>query len=171
MSQWEGSRPEGYYPKCGSIVTKVWQPPTDGSLKFNVDRSARGCPGMAGMGGVLRNHYGRALDHFSIHMGIQDSNLAEILGFHKARQWCVTNPVLQSVEVIIVSDSMVAISWINDVGFGSLKHVRTIYDIRNMTSFHGNLKIIHNHRASNSFADMLAKRGSNNEGDLMYMGG
>ncbi|KAK3199930.1 hypothetical protein Dsin_023345 [Dipteronia sinensis] len=42
-------------------------------------------------------------------------------------------------------------------------HVRTIYDVRSMLSLHGNLKIIHNPRTSNSFADMLAKRGANNE--------
>ncbi|KAK3200760.1 hypothetical protein Dsin_024175 [Dipteronia sinensis] len=153
------------------IYPAVWQPPNDGSLKFNVDGSARGCPGMAGMGGVLRNHCGRVLGLFSIHVGIQDSNSAEILAIHKACELCVTNPVFQSVEVIIVSDSMVAILWINVAGFGSLEHVRTIDDVRNMISYHGNLKIIHNPRASNSLADMLAKRGSNNEGDLMYMGG
>ena len=30
----------------------VWSPPLNDNLFFNVDGSARGCPGMAGIGGV-----------------------------------------------------------------------------------------------------------------------
>ncbi|KAK3226986.1 hypothetical protein Dsin_006848 [Dipteronia sinensis] len=112
----------------------------------------------------------RVLGLFSIHLGVHDSNTAEILAIHKACEMCVANPVFQETEVIIVSDSMVAISWVNGAGFGSLKHVRTIYDVRSMLSLHGNMKIIHNPRASNSFVDMLANMGTNNEGDLMFLG-
>ena len=33
------------------------------------------------------------------------------------------------------------------------------------------VKVIHNPRASNSFADMLAKKGSNNDGGFLVLGG
>ncbi|KAK3227160.1 hypothetical protein Dsin_007022, partial [Dipteronia sinensis] len=99
-----------------------------------------------------------------------DGSAKEILAIHKACEMCVANPVFQEAEVTVVSDSMVATSWVNRVGFGSLKHVKTIYDVRSMINLHGNLKIIHAPRAQNSFADMLAKRGSNNERDLMFVG-
>ncbi|EOY25536.1 Uncharacterized protein TCM_026934 [Theobroma cacao] len=32
-----------------------WQPPATGELKFNVDGSAKGKPGLAGCGDILRN--------------------------------------------------------------------------------------------------------------------
>ncbi|KAK3185008.1 hypothetical protein Dsin_032294 [Dipteronia sinensis] len=34
------------------------------------------------------------------------------------------------MEVIIVSDSMTAVSWVNGAGFGSIKHVNTIYEAK-----------------------------------------
>ncbi|KAK2644832.1 hypothetical protein Ddye_020027 [Dipteronia dyeriana] len=137
-----------------TVSQETWQPPAKGTLKFNVDGSAKGCPGMAGMSVVLQNHVGRVLSLFSLHLGCQDSNSAEIMAVHMA------------CEI----DSMVATSWVNGVGFCNLKHVRTIYDVRTMINCHGNLKIIHNPRATNFFLDMLAKRGSNNEGDMLFVG-
>ena len=38
------------------MKAEVWQPLSPVSLKFNVDGSAKGSPGQAGMGGVLRNN-------------------------------------------------------------------------------------------------------------------
>ncbi|KAK2653709.1 hypothetical protein Ddye_013565 [Dipteronia dyeriana] len=153
-----------------TVSQETWQPPAIGSLKFNVDGSIKGCPGMAGMGGVLQNHEGRVLGLFSLHMGCQNSNSVEIIAIHKAYEMCVSNSLFQNDEVIIVSDSKVATFWVNGVGFSNLKHVRTIYDVRTLINCHGNLKIIHNSRATISFTDMLAKRGSNNEGDMMFVG-
>ncbi|XVF56550.1 hypothetical protein PTKIN_Ptkin06aG0130000 [Pterospermum kingtungense] len=46
--------------KKGNVVRKVqcWIPPPKGVVKFNVDGSAFGKPGPAGIGGVMRNHEG-----------------------------------------------------------------------------------------------------------------
>ena len=41
--------------------SKVWRPPELDSLKFNVDGFARGLPGQAGIGGVLRDSCGNVL--------------------------------------------------------------------------------------------------------------
>ena len=79
--------------------------------------------------------------------------------------------MFQKVEVIIVSDSMTAVSWVNGTGIASLKHVRWKYDVRSMITFHGNLKVIQNSRVSNLVTDMLVKKGSNNEGDFQILGG
>lgn len=46
-----------------SIVVS-WSPPF-GDLKFNVDGAAKGKPGPAGVGGVLRNSNGAAFSLFS----------------------------------------------------------------------------------------------------------
>lgn len=47
--------------KCGPTrerIASLWNPPPLGSLKFNVDVSARGKFGLAGSRGVLHNHRG-----------------------------------------------------------------------------------------------------------------
>ncbi|KAK3218627.1 hypothetical protein Dsin_012597 [Dipteronia sinensis] len=59
----------------------------------------------------------------------------------------------------------------NHCGIASFKHVNWIYDVRTISKIHGILKIVHNSRTTNSAAGMLAKKGSNNEGDFQLLGG
>ncbi|KAK3222316.1 hypothetical protein Dsin_009341 [Dipteronia sinensis] len=119
-----------------NIVTKrvnsdFWKTPAEGVLKFNVDGSAKGSSGPPVMRGVLRDLIGKVLCLFSFFLGIQDLITAEIMAIHKAcdivqssSSWCGRN-------VVISSDSMVAMSWVYSGDFGSLVHVNTIYGIRN----------------------------------------
>ncbi|EOY07697.1 Uncharacterized protein TCM_022064 [Theobroma cacao] len=51
-------------------------PPPPGSLKLNTDGAAKGKPGPAGIGGVLRDHLGFIKVAFSNHIGIEESNYA-----------------------------------------------------------------------------------------------
>ncbi|KAK3223168.1 hypothetical protein Dsin_010193 [Dipteronia sinensis] len=88
----------------------VWITPALGSLKFNVDGSARGSLGITGIGGVLRNSNGKVLCIFSEWIGIQDSNTAEILAIHKACSLCVSNIAYCDKKIVICSDSKVAVS-------------------------------------------------------------
>ena len=41
---------------------------------------------------------------------------------------------LREKKVVIVSDSFVAVAWVNNGDFGSLKHIGSIYDIREKIS-------------------------------------
>ncbi|KAK2652974.1 hypothetical protein Ddye_012830 [Dipteronia dyeriana] len=58
-----------------------------------------------------------------------------------------------------LGDSMMAVSWVNDTGFGSLKHVNLIYEIRSLLNFLGKIVVNFNSRASNGVAGLLAKKG------------
>ena len=78
----------------------------------------------------------------------------------------MNSPVLVGKQVTIISDSKVAVSWVNGSDFGSLEHVNLIYDNRNFLSFLVRTAVIFNPRSTNSFADSLAKKGSNMEGDF-----
>ncbi|KAI9186919.1 hypothetical protein LWI28_022276 [Acer negundo] len=71
-------------------------------------------------------------------------------------------------EIIIAGDSKTAVSWVNKIGeIGSFKHVQIIYDLRNfMKVLICTLVVFHN-RSTNSIADNLAKRGSNQNGDKL----
>ncbi|KAK3199353.1 hypothetical protein Dsin_022768 [Dipteronia sinensis] len=87
-----------------------WFPPSVNGLKFNVDGSSRGKPGQAGIGGVLHNANGRILCLFSAHVGMEESNTSEILAIHRALKLCVSKPELKGRDMVIVSDSKVAVS-------------------------------------------------------------
>eukprot|EP00268_Persea_americana_P062605 TRINITY_DN8040_c1_g2_i6.p1 TRINITY_DN8040_c1_g2~~TRINITY_DN8040_c1_g2_i6.p1 ORF type:complete len:254 (+),score=31.35 TRINITY_DN8040_c1_g2_i6:132-893(+) len=55
LSNWEACLGSGCVKKK-HLVT--WSPPSPNVLKFNVDGAARGKPGPAGIGGILRNYKG-----------------------------------------------------------------------------------------------------------------
>ncbi|KAK3212638.1 hypothetical protein Dsin_017344 [Dipteronia sinensis] len=123
------------------------------------------------MGGVLRDSGGKVLCFFCWYLGIHDANTVEVHTIHKACSLCCTKEELKGRKITIVSDSKVAVSWINNAGIGSLKHIDFIFDIRGMLNEMGNTVVVFNSRASNSFADMLAKRGSTRTGDVVEWGG
>lgn len=61
--------------------TLTWHPPPPNKLKWNVEGSAKGKQGVAGIGGVLRNDQGNVITMFSAHIGIKDSNEANFMAF------------------------------------------------------------------------------------------
>ena len=107
---------------------------------------------------------------FSIFVGSQDSITTELMAIERACSLCVQNSALQVQAIEIVSDSLVAVTWINSENFGSLKHVQLVYSIQDFMRKHGNLWVRFCSRASNSFADSLAKKGANREGDVIQWG-
>ena len=140
-------------------------------LKFNVDGSARGKPGPAGIGGVLRISDGKILCLFSTYVGIKDSNTAEILALHRACDLCSSNASLKGRDVVFASDSKTEVSWVNNTSsIGSFKHVNLIYEIRSFLYYSGTLVVVHNHRSTHSLADVLAKAGSNSCGNRTEWG-
>ncbi|XVE57145.1 hypothetical protein DITRI_Ditri04bG0068200 [Diplodiscus trichospermus] len=66
-----------------SSLFEVWNSEYS-SLKINVDGSALGKPGLAGIGGVLRDHLSNVKAFFSKSIGISDSNHAELLAIREA---------------------------------------------------------------------------------------
>ncbi|KAK3188617.1 hypothetical protein Dsin_028178 [Dipteronia sinensis] len=104
------------------------------ALKFNDDCSARGDSGPAGIGEIFCNHGGKVLYTFSTSVGIHDALIAEILTIARACEICGSKPELFGKMIVVVSDSKVAVTLINNEGVGSLKHAQAIYDISNYIS-------------------------------------
>ncbi|KAK3206879.1 hypothetical protein Dsin_020925 [Dipteronia sinensis] len=77
--------------KAKKSKLKDWIPHDLNTLKFNVDGSARGSPGPAGMGGVLRDSNGKVLFLFSSYVGNQDAGTAEIMAIHRPCDLCYNN--------------------------------------------------------------------------------
>ncbi|KAK2637917.1 hypothetical protein Ddye_025712 [Dipteronia dyeriana] len=147
-----------------------WIPPTGDYLKFNVDGSVIGKPGPAGIRGVLRDASSKILCLFSFFMGILDSNIAELWVVKKAAELCLSNVNLRGRFISIVSDSKVAVSWVNNGDFGNINCVNSVYDIRDIMSSLGGLEVVHDSRAFNSFVDSLTNMGSNNCDDFVEWG-
>ena len=73
------------------------EPP--GSLKFNVDGSARGKPGPAGIGGVLKDCMAVTKAVFSRAIGVADSNVAELLAVRDTEDFrCIQMGFLSQVN-------------------------------------------------------------------------
>ncbi|KAK3219671.1 hypothetical protein Dsin_013641 [Dipteronia sinensis] len=100
-----------------------------------------------------------------------DSITAEIMVIHKEVEIVQASSSWCSCKMVISSDSMVAMSWVNSRYFGSLAHINTIYEIPNWLKLLGSAVVVFNLRASNSFTDSLAKKGSGNCGDFVRMMG
>ncbi|KAK3225729.1 hypothetical protein Dsin_005591 [Dipteronia sinensis] len=92
------------------LPNEEWFPLGIYRLKFNMDSSSRGKPGHAGIGGVLRNSDGKIICLFSFYVGIEDSNMTEILTIHKVFELCTSRTDLMGRDIIIVNDSKAAVS-------------------------------------------------------------
>ncbi|KAK2654687.1 hypothetical protein Ddye_014543 [Dipteronia dyeriana] len=146
---------------------EAWCPPHCDTLKFNIDGSARGSLGPAGIGGVLRDRSGKVIILFSVFIGINESNAAEIMAIRKVCEICTSKGDLTDRKVLIASDSKVVMSSVINEDFGSLKHVNIIYEIQSMLRSLINIEVVYNSRSTNSFTDMLAKKGSSKSGDFV----
>lgn len=88
----------------------AWCSPPRGALKFNVNGTNQGKPGLVGIWGVLRNHKGEVLYIFSKNVGIKDTNEAGILAILEALYNFTFS--FQS-HLIVESNSSNAIFWVN----------------------------------------------------------
>ncbi|KAK3210667.1 hypothetical protein Dsin_015373 [Dipteronia sinensis] len=104
---------------------------------------------------------------FSSYVGHLSSNTAEIIAIIRACQLCASKASLSLKKIIIVNDSTVVVSWFNNEGVGNHDNIGSILDIRNILSLLGNVTVIYNSRATNSFADCLAKKASESQMDIM----
>ncbi|KAK2648318.1 hypothetical protein Ddye_015807 [Dipteronia dyeriana] len=143
-----------------SKVLRPWSHPNDHDIVFNVDESSRGNPGLAGIGGVLRDVNEKVLCLFSSCVGLVDSNLAEVLAIHRACELISSNMYFIERNITILSDSKFAVSWINGDGFDHLNFVSVLYDIKQFLSSKITISIEFTDRSSNSLAYVLAKAGS-----------
>ncbi|GKC24098.1 reverse transcriptase [Tanacetum coccineum] len=97
---------------CSGDVSKDQRPsqwclPDD----VNVDGLAKGKPGLAYIGGLLRNTEGVVVALFSVPVGVMDSNVVKVLAMKDACKMLNKKVELNSVKVVIESDYLNAVSW------------------------------------------------------------
>ncbi|WRX17882.1 Ribonuclease H domain - like 10 [Theobroma cacao] len=95
-------------------VSSTWTPPPYGTLKLNINGAAKGKPGPAGIGGVLRDHQDVIKGTFSHNIGIKDSNFAEFQAIHEGLKFFLASPWASNSDLEVESDSLNAILWTRD---------------------------------------------------------
>ncbi|KAK2646848.1 hypothetical protein Ddye_022043 [Dipteronia dyeriana] len=159
--------------RCSEVSKKSflnlqkWIPPATNLLKFNVDGSVRSSPGFAGIGGVLRNHLGKVLCFFSSYVGVYDVISAEILAIARACDLFGSRPDLVRWMLIIACDSKSVVEWVTSRDIEGSNHEHLISHIHNSLHGFGQASVVHCPRASNSYVDCLAKKGSTGCEDVL----
>ena len=70
----DGPKPDS----CNISAGMAPPPPATPYITLNIDGSALSNPGIAGAGGILRDHLGHWIAGFSLHLGIATNNTTEL---------------------------------------------------------------------------------------------
>ncbi|EOY13586.1 Uncharacterized protein TCM_032186 [Theobroma cacao] len=128
-------------------------------MKFNVDGAARGCPGPAGIGGILRDHRGYVKIIFSKAIGGADSNLAETMAVREALLTYSVSRWKENHKLLIESDSSNAVKWTNHPDTAPWRMRKLILQMGRLKREVEGWEIRHVRREANQRTDTLAKEG------------
>jgi ribonuclease HI len=90
----------------GAVFPKRVMGQPDAYLVANVDGGARGNPGPAGYGVVIKDHAGKKLASLNEYLGLQTNNFAEYQGLIAALEWAIEHRH-KALKVISDSELMV----------------------------------------------------------------
>ncbi|KAL6557628.1 hypothetical protein OROMI_017978 [Orobanche minor] len=138
--------------KCCSVR---WSRPQSGWWKLNTDGAARGNPGDAAAGGIIRDHMGKPLILFSEFLGVRTNNFAELYAIWRGLEFCIDN---HFDKVWVEVDSKIALSLIEHA---TTTHWQLQSIISKIRDFRGSIEIRFSHifREGNAVADWLANLG------------
>ncbi|EOY19326.1 Uncharacterized protein TCM_044395 [Theobroma cacao] len=93
----------------------MWEAPSLGWVKFDVDGASTRNPNQTGIEGIVRNYKGDILLRFSKSMGVCDANCAEIMAVREA--FILFTKILRQthLNLWIESDSTNVIRWLKDL--------------------------------------------------------
>ncbi|KAL6570169.1 hypothetical protein OROMI_014683 [Orobanche minor] len=129
--------------------------PQPGWWKLNTDGAARGNPGDAAAGGIIRDHVGKPLIMFSEFLGDRTNNFAELYAIWRGLEFCIDN---HFDKVWVEVDSKIALSLIEH---STTSHWQLQGIISKIRDFRGSIEIRFSHifREGNAVADWLANHG------------
>ena len=143
--------------------------PSPASMKFNVDGSARGKPGAAGIGGVLKDSNAFVKAVFSKSIGVADSNLAELLAVCKALKVFAATRWASSFSLIIESDSSNVVNWMLNLSGTPWAMKRYMGQMEYFKQQLLSCIFVFIPREGNDMADALAKSGVSRQQDLLVL--
>ena len=151
--QHQGKRKSEY-----SEVWTRWESPLEGWVALNTDGAAKGNPGLAGAGGVIRDHKGEWILGFSENSGCCSPLKAEIKAILRGLQ-LVKGTYAQKIWLQV--DSKVVVNTLLKEQDGHPKYSFLLNQCKDMITWEEwEVKITHCFRETNQVADILAKMGS-----------
>lgn len=154
-------------PNCSSKDNSSCNTPPIHSYKLNFDGASKGNPGVAGFGGILRNHEGTPLKIYFGNIGWDTNNSTELEGLW---QGLLLAWNLNLQPLIVEGDSQILINMATHIQNGSqARKVATSWrlearlnaieqDLRNNRA----ISFTHTKREGNKIADLLANIGVEN---------
>ncbi|OMO87312.1 hypothetical protein COLO4_20696 [Corchorus olitorius] len=145
----------------------TWERPQSGYLKFNVNGSARGQLGSAGIGGVLRDDCRNIKLFFSKHIGEANLNKVELLAIKEAFLFFCALDNYNNKGLITISSNVV--HWSNNPESCPWILRRIIMQIESLKARLTSWNVLHINREQNDLADGLAKAGVERDNNLVVM--
>ncbi|XVE98717.1 hypothetical protein REPUB_Repub03eG0132000 [Reevesia pubescens] len=136
---------------------------------FNVDGLATGTPSPTGIGGILCNEDGVVVMVFSKSVRTVDSNEVEFLAIKEAFLAFAASKWGKSYGLIIESDSVNAIKWINLLCCTPWKLRKHNSFVELMKTELMDWKVQHIYKKANEFQDSLAKARVNRLSSLLVV--
>jgi ribonuclease HI len=136
----------------------TWIPPEEGWVKLNFDGASRGNPGVAGIGGIIRNWKGEIISKFSQPIKPTTNNMAECLAALEGLKICKR---LNFPKLIIEGDSQIIINAIRTKKMPNWILNSKIEEINHILESFPEILVKHTYREGNSDADNLANLGAN----------
>jgi len=150
----------------------TWKPPPKHTFKLNFDGASKGNPGLAGFGGIIRNHEGEPLILYYGNIGWDTNNSAELEGLWQGLLLAGGHN-FHSLEV--EGDSQILINMAKNILNGShAKKIATSWRLEARLEaieleLHRNRAITFTHikREGNKVADFMANVGVENDHSLI----
>lgn len=130
-----------------------WVAPGDGVVKLNTDGAAKGNPGVAGAGGLIRSSIGTWLMGFQLHLGVCSNMEAELQAIRCGLQLAWSCGYR---KLFCESDALVAIDLIQHGNVVLHPLGCLILDIRSLLNRDWDCTLHHTYREGNFCADWLA---------------
>ena len=146
----------GSYSKGKNMVSipVKWVAPSLGWFKLNIDGSFLGNLGLAGGGGIIRNHLGEWVGGFSRAIGITTSVQAELRALKDGFMLAIELGIL---NLDVEMDSLVAVELINSISSPNVFLSAIVMDCRYLMQSFEHFSLKHIFREANGCADILAK--------------
>jgi ribonuclease HI len=134
-------------------LTTKWNLPPFGWIKGNFDGAAKGNPGNAGCGGVLRDHMGNVIDAIAIPIGHSNSHIAEATAALYTMRIAVE---LGCPNLWLEGDSLNIVNILNNKCSTSWSIEVTIKEMKNLIQNFEKIVFTHTYREANLVADWIA---------------
>ena len=142
-----------------------WSPPPLGWFKLNIDGSSLSNPGLAGGGGVIRNHLGEWVGGFSRVIGFTTSVQAKLRALKSGLLLAIDLGIL---NLEIEMDSLLAVELINSITTFNTFFSTIVDDYRYLMESCELSSLKHIFKEANGYVDVLAKADCDQLSDFIF---